>query len=296
MPPQHPRLPQRPRHPWRSRLAGLLRGAAEAIDPAPAGLDLDGAPAFWAERVRADARQAKRRGEEFSPVRWSMDESAPRAAAPRPAEVPPRTAPRAATPGAAAAPPPPPMAAPKEPKVTPAGEPVHSGSRTQALPAPVRPSSAPSVGRAEPPESTRPTLLPPRTPPRTPPRAGAPDVPLVRPRARKAASEEGPSRGEVSRETRRGGSTVETKPPAVRPIPRPAPQPGPRVNPLVQAEVPEATRPLVPGPVHTVWPPPVLPEALWPALPLRPDARPAALDPTVTLLRRARLANEQAAT
>lgn len=89
---------------------------------------------------------------------------------------------------------------------------------------------------------------------------------------------------------------METKPPAVRPIPRPAPQPGPRVNPVVQAEVPEATRPLVPGPVDTVWPPPVLPETLWPALPVRPDVRAAATDPTMTLLRRARLANEQAAT
>lgn len=42
-----------PRLPWRSRVSRWLRNLAETLDPAPAGLDLDGAPAVWADHVRA---------------------------------------------------------------------------------------------------------------------------------------------------------------------------------------------------------------------------------------------------
>ena len=56
MPPQHPSVHPRPR--WRDRLAGWLRGVADAIDPKPFGLDLDGAPEAWAEHVRAAARRS----------------------------------------------------------------------------------------------------------------------------------------------------------------------------------------------------------------------------------------------
>jgi hypothetical protein len=73
MPRQHPRVLPRP--PWRSRLAGWLRGFAESLDPAPDGLDLTGAPDFWAEHVRAAARRARKNGRVFRMRRWGVGES-----------------------------------------------------------------------------------------------------------------------------------------------------------------------------------------------------------------------------
>lgn len=67
-----------PRRPWRSRLSRLLRDLAETIDPAPAGLNLDGAPAVWADHVRAAS--ARTRGRGFPPTgtrsRWGRVDSA----------------------------------------------------------------------------------------------------------------------------------------------------------------------------------------------------------------------------
>lgn len=64
------RPPVLPPHRLRSRLAGWLRWVAEALEPAPPGLDLTGAPEFWAERVREANRQA--RAEKHAPwvLRW----------------------------------------------------------------------------------------------------------------------------------------------------------------------------------------------------------------------------------
>lgn len=50
-----------PRLPWRSRISRWLRNLAETLDPAPAGLDLDGAPAVWADRVREAAARGRGR-------------------------------------------------------------------------------------------------------------------------------------------------------------------------------------------------------------------------------------------
>lgn len=103
MPRQHPRVLRQP--PWRSRLAGWLRGFAETLDPAPEGLVLDGAPDFWAERVRAAARRAGREGRTYRMRRWRFgDAEAPSASAAAPsgsAPAPSRdtVAPRAPAPG-----------------------------------------------------------------------------------------------------------------------------------------------------------------------------------------------------
>ena len=50
-----------PRLPWRSRISRWLRNLAETLDPAPAGLDLDGAPAVWADHVREAAARGRGR-------------------------------------------------------------------------------------------------------------------------------------------------------------------------------------------------------------------------------------------
>ena len=345
MPRQHPRVLPRPL--WRSRVAGWLRGFAESLDPAPDGLDLTGAPDFWAEHVRAAARHARKNGRVFRMRRWGMERTGASAAHPeavvdgrsRPPEPPVSGATRAtvlpvprtvgssddATVGE--------HDSPHRGPETPAAHPSRAGERPAPAGGAVRPLVRPRHAKL--PNAPSPAL---QAPARSEPAVPAPvssgrgDPPLVRPRHPAASLPAALERLSSAVPTHPTRSDATPGWPRLVPVPSQAPPPttpdwfttrevvaaGPvggwPVHP-VPARPREAVPPIAParltGPgdgreAPAVAAPPrheplefetaVLPESLWPELPIRRPPVPAMPDPTPLLLRRERLAAEQAAT
>ena len=344
MPRQHPRVLPRP--PWRSRLAGWLRGFAESLDPAPDGLDLTGAPDFWAEHVRAAARRARKNGREFRMRRWGVGER------PGPAQV---GAPHGDEPADARSRPEPvgsrATGEPNPPKgARTVGDPGLSGpSSTQANPeTPAQPrahagehpdtagGSAGPLVRPRHPHPQRPSVQPPpsapagtRVEPAAPDhRTDRRDPPLVRPRNPAASRQPAVEPRPATLPRTVGGDSSLTwpaLPPVPAPLPRANPQewfspreptptpatddwparrvPASREEPRtsrVRVGVPGEAReaPALAVPQHEPPQPDraVLPESLWPELPARRPPVPVMPDPAPLLIRRERLAAEQAAT
>lgn len=348
MPRQHPRVLPRP--PWRSRLAGWLRGFAESLDPAPDGLDLTGAPDFWAEHVRAAARSARKNGRVFRMRRWGVGERpgpgaphaegrgdersrppGPHASGARSTPAPPTAArivsdpvvPDSGHPGAEAATGyPPPAGQWQDPAAARADRPLvrprHATPRSARQPvssAPAHPESAvpgPGSGRVGPPmvrprnpAASRPAAVapPPLTTAPTPPRTTTPPGPgdAAPPWPRLAPSAVPPPHP---------GTQDWFSPPDVAPAdvasgwpdrpaltPRPEAPPSARVRVTEPGEGRDAQRVAVPRWREPRQPEPaVLPESLWPDLPVRRPPAPVMPDPAPGLLRRERLSAEQAAT
>ncbi len=343
MPRQHPHRQQHLRPRWRSRLAGWLRGVAEVVDPDPDGLDLTGAPDFWAEHVRAAARRARKEGRAFRMRRWGADQQAdPGAVLPHPhggerAGSPERPgsgvsrATEAARPAVtrperqpAPANPDPPHRRPGPTPSPPSGE---RRDRTLVPPVvrPRPPRTAPPPAEAAKAGAQRPTTGP-----------GSPhaDAPLVRPRAtpRRVAAEPPPPTPEVPATPRPAAAVTVPGWPESSQVPHDGVRPDgsdwlrtPSLLPAADATgtwpdrpspLPSAQR--TPQPIHVLpsglndndaatvaaaretgthqLEPATLPESLWPELPVRPTATPIAPDPAPIMVRRERLAAEQAAT
>lgn len=256
------RPPVLPQHRLRSRLAGWLRWVAEALEPAPPGLDLTGAPEFWAERVRAANRQARahrrapwvlawRRG--TRPVRdnsqfgghgdTSQTRHDTQSASQQTTAVPGREAQpaqhRRSMPGIA----------------VPPGDERDTDRRSEA-------------GRRR--------------------HVG---VPLVRPRSTARPGPTGDERRQAAPVTTRAArppdeSQTRNATPLLRP--QPAARPGPPGDERLREPTSHQLAHL-PAPA-------VLPGTLWPELPVRPAVVPSRPDSTLALLRYQRLAAEQAAT
>jgi len=297
------RPPVLPQHRLRSRLAGWLRWVAEALEPAPPGLDLTGAPEFWAERVRAANRQARahrrapwvlawRRG--TRPVRdnsqfgghgdTSQTRHGTQSASQQTTAVPGREAQpaqhRRSMPGIAV----PPGDERDTDRRSEAGRRRHLGvplvrPRSTARPGPTgdeRRNAAPVTTRAaRPPDESQTRNA----------------TPLLRPQPAARPGPPGDERRQAAPVTTRAArppdeSQTRNATPLLRP--QPAARPGPPGDERLREPTSHQLAHL-PAPA-------VLPGTLWPELPVRPAVVPSRPDSTLALLRYQRLAAEQAAT